>query len=110
MKLYELSASMSESLQFLLVPIATFSIVCLRAMYYGGKRWYTVVIEGLLFAIVSRVLLPVATDFYITVMGIKADSAFDYAFLTCISIGFVGIEAMSNVLNRWVNNPLPKKL
>lgn len=108
MKLFELSAAASEALNYIAVPCVTFSIVCLRSMYYGGKRWYTVIIEALLFAIVSRVLLPVAIDFYQSVLKISTQTAFDYAFLTCISIGFVGIETLSNVLKNWVNKEAQK--
>ena len=82
MKFYELSAAFSESFNLIAVPVVTFAIVCLRSMYYGGKRWYTVIVEALLFAIVSRVLLPVAIDFYVTAMQFSPQKAFDYSFLT----------------------------
>ena len=108
MRLFELSAAASETFNYISVPCVTFAIVCLRSMYYGGKRWYTVIVEALLFAIVSRVLLPVAIDFYQSILDLNSQSAFDYAFLTCISIGFVGIETMSNVLKNWVNKEAQK--
>jgi lambda family phage holin len=103
MKLYELGAAASDVTNYILVPCVTFAIVCLRGAYYGGKKWYTVLIEALLFAIVSRVLLPVAIEFYQSFFKVSSQSAFDYAFLTCISIGFVGIETLSNALKNWIN-------
>ncbi len=103
MKFYELSAAISESVNYLAVPFVTFGIVCLRSMYYGGKRWYTILTEAFLFAIISRVLLPVAVDFYVTFLKISEIKAFDYAFLTCITIGFIGIETLSDKLKRFIN-------
>lgn len=101
-KLFEVGAIIGDGYNLIVVPCVTALIVGCRALYYGKKTKLAVLIEALLFAIASRVMLPVGIDVGIR-CGLTPQSAFDYSFLACITVGFLGIETVSEFLKKWAN-------
>ena len=94
-RVYDLGGVIDELCRALLVPAMTFAIVILRGWYQGKKRWPARIIEATLFAVVAKILMPAAQAFYAQAMGAPQQVAYDYAFMTCIIVGFVGIDTLS---------------
>ncbi len=90
-----------ELCRALLVPAMTFAIVILRGWYQGKKRWPARIIEATMFAIVAKILMPAAQAFYAQVIGAPSQVAYDYAFMTCIIVGFVGIDTLSDAAKNY---------
>lgn len=102
MKLFEFGAVLGDTYNLIVVPCVTALIVFGRGLYYNKKSKLAMLIEALLFAVASRVMLPVGIDLGVR-FGLSQQSAFDYSFLACITIGFLGIETVSNYLKKWAN-------
>ena len=95
MKARSFESAVDELCRMMLVPVATFAIVILRGWYQGRKRWPARIIEATLFAIVAKILMPAAQAFFVSVLKTPPQYAYDYAFMTCIIVGFVGVDTLS---------------
>ena len=96
MRLFDISAIIDEACKAFLVPAMTFAVVILRGWYHGRKPWTARIIEAFLFAIVAKILMPAAMTFYVTALKVSVTAAYDYAFMTCIIVGFVGVDTLSD--------------
>ena len=101
MKVRSLESAADELCRMLAVPAMTFAIVIMRGWYQGRKRWPARIIEATLFAAVAKVLMPAATALYMQMWGVNAQSASDYAFMSCIIIGFIGIDTLSDAAKNY---------
>ena len=101
MRLYDFGGIIDEFCRSLVVPIATFAIVILRGWYQGRKRWPAHIIEATLFAIVAKILMPAAQAFYGQVLQAPPQYAYDYAFMTCIIVGFIGVDTLSEAAKNY---------
>ena len=101
MKARSFESVVDELCRMLLVPAMTFAIVILRGWYQGRKRWPARIIEATLFAVVAKVLMPAATALYMQLWGVNAQSAYDYAFMSCIIIGFIGVDTLSDAAKHY---------
>ena len=101
MRLYDFGGVIDELCRSLIVPMATFAIVILRGWYNGKKRWPARIIEATLFAIVAKILMPAAMAFYMTALKVPPQYAYDYAFMTCIIVGFVGVDTLSEAARNY---------
>ncbi len=98
---YDFGGIIDELFRSLLAPAMTFAIVILRGWYQGKKRWPARIIEATLFAVVAKILMPAAQDFYSQFMGAPQQVAYDYAFMTCIVMGFIGIDTLSEAAKNY---------
>ncbi len=98
---YDFGGVIDELFRSLLSPAMTFAIVILRGWYQGQKRWPARIIEATLFAVVAKILMPAAQDFYSQFMGAPQQVAYDYAFMTCIVMGFIGIDTLSEAAKNY---------
>ena len=96
-----LESALDELAQVLLVPAMTFVVVMLRGWYQGKKRWPARIVEATLFAVIARVMMPAATELYMQIWHISPQSAYDYAFMTCIIAGFIGIDTLSDAAKNY---------
>jgi len=96
MRLFDLGAIVDELCRSLAVPAMTFTVVVLRGWYHGRKPWLARIVEATLFAIIAKILMPAAMTFYVTSLKVSAVAAYDYAFMTCIIVGFVGVDTLSD--------------
>ena len=101
MRLYDFGGVIEEMCRALLVPVVTFAIVILRGWYQGRKRWPARIIEATLFAIVAKILMPAAQAFFVSVLKTPPQYAYDYAFMTCIIVGFVGVDTLSEAARNY---------
>lgn len=101
MRVYDFGGVIDELRRALLVPAMTFATVILRGWYQGKKRWPSRIIEATMFAIVAKILMPAAQAFYAQVIGAPPQVAHDYAFMTCIIVGFVGIDTLSEAAKNY---------
>lgn len=100
-RVYDFGGAIDELRRALLVPAMTFAVVILRGWYQGKKRWPSRIIEATMFAIVAKILMPAAQAFYAQVIGAPPQVAYDYAFMTCIIAGFVGIDTLSEAAKNY---------
>lgn len=100
-RVYDFGGVIDELRMALLVPAMTFAVVILRGWYQGKKRWPSRIIEATMFAIVAKILMPAAQAFYAQVIGAPPQVAYDYAFMTCIIAGFVGIDTLSEAAKNY---------
>lgn len=100
-RVYDLGGVVDELCRALAVPAMTFAIVILRGWYQGKKRWPARVIEATLFAIVAKIIMPAAQAFYTQAMGAPQQVAYDYAFMTCIIVGFIGVDTLSEAAKNY---------
>lgn len=100
-RVYDFGGVTDELCRALLVPAMTFAIVILRGWYQGKKRWPARIIEATMFAIVAKILMPAAQAFYAQVIGAPPQVAYDYAFMTCIVMGFIGIDTLSEAAKNY---------
>lgn len=100
-RVYDFGGAIDELRRALLVPAMTFAVVILRGWYQGKKRWPSRIIEATMFAIVAKILMPAAQAFYAQVIGAPPQVAYDYAFMTCIIVGFVGIDTLSEAAKNY---------
>ncbi|MBK7052219.1 MAG: phage holin family protein [Rhodoferax sp.] len=96
-----LESALDELAKMLLVPAMTFAIVMLRGWYQGKKRWPARIVEATLFAVIARVMMPAATELYMQIWHISPQSAYDYAFMTCIIAGFIGVDTLSDAAKNY---------
>lgn len=96
-----LESALDELAKMLLVPAMTFAVVMLRGWYQGKKRWPSRIVEATLFAVIARVMMPAATELYMQIWHISPQSAYDYAFMTCIIAGFIGIDTLSDAAKNY---------
>ncbi len=96
-----LESTFDELCRMVLVPMLTFLIVVLRGWYQGKKRWPARIIEATLFAVVAKILMPAAQGFYSQFLGSPQQVAYDYAFMTCIGMGFIGIDTLSEAAKNY---------
>lgn len=96
-----LESALDELAKMLLVPAMTFAVVMLRGWYQGKKRWPARIVEATLFAVVARVMMPAATELYMQIWHISPQSAYDYAFMTCIIAGFIGVDTLSDAAKNY---------
>jgi len=101
MKIRTLESVVDEMFRALMVPMLTFAVVILRGWYQGKKRWPARFIEGALFAITAKIQMPAAQAFYIQIINAPPQYAYDYAFLTCIMVGFVGVDTLSDAAKNY---------
>jgi len=101
MKARSLESAVDELCRMLLVPAMTFSVVMLRGWYQGRKRWPARIVEATLFAVIARVMMPAATELYMQIWHISPQSAYDYAFMTCIIAGFIGVDTLSDAAKNY---------
>lgn len=100
-RVYDFGGIIDELFRSLLSPAMTFAIVILRGWYQGKKRWPARIIEATLFAVVAKILMPAAQDFYSQFLGAPQQVAYDYAFMTCIVLGFIGIDTLSEAAKNY---------
>jgi len=100
-RVYDFGGGIDELFRSLLAPAMTFAIVILRGWYQGKKRWPARIIEATLFAVVAKILMPAAQDFYSQFLGAPQQVAYDYAFMTCIVLGFIGIDTLSEAAKNY---------
>lgn len=100
-RVYDFGGIIDELFRSLLSPAMTFAIVILRGWYQGKKRWPARIIEATLFAVVAKILMPAAQDFYSQFLGAPQQVAYDYAFMTCIVMGFIGIDKLSEAAKNY---------
>ncbi len=96
-----LESALDELAKMLLVPAMTFAVVMLRGWYQGKKRWPSRIVEATLFAVIARVMMPAATELYMQIWHISPQSAYDYAFMTCIIAGFIGVDTLSDAAKNY---------
>lgn len=96
-----LESALDEIAKMLLVPAMTFAVVMLRGWYQGKKRWPARIIEATLLAIIAKILMPAAMAFYMTALKVPPQYAYDYAFMTCIIVGFVGVDTLSEAARNY---------
>jgi len=101
MKARSLESAVDELCRMLLVPAMTFAVVMLRGWYQGRKRWPARIVEATLFAVIARVMMPAATELYMQIWHISPQSAYDYAFMTCIIAGFIGVDTLSDAAKNY---------
>lgn len=100
-RVYDFGGVIDELCRALLVPAMTFAIVILRGWYQGKKRWPARIVEATLFAVIARVMMPAATELYMQIWHISPQSAYDYAFMTCIIAGFIGVDTLSEAAKNY---------
>lgn len=100
-RVYDFGGGIDELFRSLLAPAMTFAVVILRGWYQGKKRWPARIIEATMFAIVAKILMPAAQAFYAQVIGAPPQVAYDYAFMTCIVLGFIGIDTLSEAAKNY---------
>lgn len=100
-RVYDLGGVVDELCRALLVPAMTFAIVILRGWYQGKKRWPARIIEATLFAVVAKIMMPAAQAFYTQAMGAPQQVAYDYAFMTCVIVGFIGVDTLSEAAKNY---------
>ena len=96
-----LESALDELAKMLLVPAMTFAVVMLRGWYQGKKRWPSRIVEATLFAVIARVMMPAATELYMQIWHISPQSAYDYAFMTCVIAGFIGVDTLSDAARNY---------
>ena len=96
-----LESALDELAKMLLVPAMTFAVVMLRGWYQGKKRWPARIVEATLFAVIARVMMPAATELYMQIWHVSPQSAYDYAFMTCIIAGFIGVDTLSDAAKNY---------
>jgi len=96
-----LESALDELAKMLLVPAMTFAVVMLRGWYQGKKRWPARIVEATLFAVIARVMMPAATELYMQIWHVSPQSAYDYAFMTCIIAGFIGVDTLSDAARNY---------
>ena len=107
MKLHDTGWAMIDELfRLFIVPAATFSIVVLRAWYQAKKPWKARIVEGLLFGIASSFIHPVAQHILEKSIGLPSEVAFNGAITVVFVIGYVGADAWSYWLKRYMEGSI----
>ena len=96
-----LESALDELANMLLVPAMTFAVVMRRGWDQGKKRGPARIVEATLLAVIARVMMPAATELYMQIWHISPQSAYDYAFMTCIIAGFIGVDTLSDAAKNY---------